>query len=116
MRSYEIVREYGEATSAAKKTVSAAKVACYKHMYDELDTVDREKNIPRIAKARQRATEDLGHVMQIRDNNGRLLHHLPDILNWLLEHYSVMCNEGFPHPSIPSAISVLGPAPPFQED
>ncbi|EYC20643.1 hypothetical protein Y032_0021g335 [Ancylostoma ceylanicum] len=116
MESDENMREYREAKSAAKRAVSAAKVACYKHMYDELDTVDGEKKIYRIARARQRATEDLGHVMQIRDNSGRLLHHLPDILNRWSEHCSVMCNEEFPHPSIPSAIPVLGPVPPIQEE
>ncbi|EYC06060.1 hypothetical protein Y032_0078g1172 [Ancylostoma ceylanicum] len=85
-------------------------------MYDELDTIDEEKKIYRIARTRQRATGDLGHVMQIRDNSCRLLHHLPDILNRWREHYSVMCNEELPHPPIPSAISVLGPVPPIQEE
>ncbi|EYC22348.1 hypothetical protein Y032_0017g3296 [Ancylostoma ceylanicum] len=116
MRSHENMREYTEAKSAAKRAVSAAKTAYYKDMYDELDTLDGEKKIYRIANARKRASEDLGHVVKTRDKSERLLYRLPDILNRWREHYDTMSNEEFPHPPLPSAVSVLGPVPPIQEE
>ncbi|EYC04413.1 hypothetical protein Y032_0088g2191 [Ancylostoma ceylanicum] len=66
------MREYREAKAEAKKVVATAMAARYRALYEELDTADGEKKIYRSAKARQRSTEDLGHVVQIKDNNGRL--------------------------------------------
>ncbi|EYC10880.1 hypothetical protein Y032_0053g2350 [Ancylostoma ceylanicum] len=116
MRSDDSLREYREAKAEAKKAVATAKAARYRALYEELDTADGEKKIYRIAKARQRATEDLGHVVQMKDNDGRLLHRLPDILNRWREHYHATCNEEFPHPPMPTVSSVLGPVPLIEEE
>ncbi|KAL6738062.1 hypothetical protein Aduo_011654 [Ancylostoma duodenale] len=115
-RSDDNMREYGEAKAVAKKAVAAAKAARYRALCEELDTTEGEKKIYRIAKARQRATEDLGDVVQIKDSNGHLLHRLPDILNRWSEHYHAMCSEEFPHPPIPTGNLVSGPVPPIKEE
>ncbi|EYC06739.1 hypothetical protein Y032_0074g870 [Ancylostoma ceylanicum] len=52
----------------------------------------------------------------MKDNDGRLLHRLPDILNRWREHYHATCNEEFPHPPMPTVSSVLGPVPLIEEE
>ncbi|EYB86608.1 hypothetical protein Y032_0276g1099 [Ancylostoma ceylanicum] len=92
-RSDDNMREYREAKAEAKKTAVTTKATRYRALYEELDTADGKKKIYRIARARQRATEDFGHLVQIKVNNGRLLHWFRDILNGWREHYHANCNE-----------------------
>ncbi|EYB87946.1 hypothetical protein Y032_0255g343 [Ancylostoma ceylanicum] len=117
-RSDDSLREYREAKAEPKKAVATAKAARYRALYEELDTTGytKEKKIYRISKARQNATEDLGHVAQIKDNDGRLLHRLPDILSRWREQCRATCNEEFPHPQMPTVNSLLGPVPRIDEE
>ena len=65
-------------------------------MYDNLETPEGQRNIHRIAKARNRATKDLTHIKQIKDKNGRILTREDDInIRWK-EYFENLLNEENP--------------------
>ncbi|EYC22144.1 hypothetical protein Y032_0017g3175 [Ancylostoma ceylanicum] len=62
----------------------------------------------------KRESEDLVHVVQIKEDNRRLFHRLPDVLNRWGERYHGKCSEEIPHPLIPSIMS--GPGSRMEEE
>ena len=65
--------EYSEANKQAKRCVSKAKAEAFKTWYDDLETVDGQKNIFRVAKQRERAGRDIHHMRMIKDQTGKVL-------------------------------------------
>uniref|UniRef100_W5MTP5 Endonuclease/exonuclease/phosphatase domain-containing protein n=1 Tax=Lepisosteus oculatus TaxID=7918 RepID=W5MTP5_LEPOC len=64
----------------ALKSAKTAKAAHYQDLYDQLDTPGGANRIYQLARARDRATQDLGHVINIKDENGQMLQKPKDIL------------------------------------
>ena len=65
-------------------------------MYDNLETPEGQRNIHRIAKARNRATKDLTHIKQIKDKNGGILTREDDIKIRWKEYFGNLLNEENP--------------------
>ncbi|GJT72639.1 hypothetical protein Tco_1031925 [Tanacetum coccineum] len=55
----------------AKNAVARVKGKAYENLYKILDSKERENDIYRIAKARERKEMDLGSVRFIKDEDGR---------------------------------------------
>jgi hypothetical protein len=110
-RSPDDLGRYRMLKSTAKRTVATAKAAHYQDLYDQLDTPNGANKIYKLAHARDRTTQDLGHIVNIKDENGQLLHKPKDILRRWKDYFEKICNEEFPHPPIPAANTTAGPVP-----
>jgi len=64
---------YKAAKKATKKVVTAAKSSAYDKLYRKLETKEGEKEVFKLARARERRTSDLGLVRCIKDENGKVL-------------------------------------------
>ena len=64
---------YKAANKAAKKAVVVAKCGAYDRLYRKLETKEGEKEVFKLARARERSTRDLGVVRCIKDEDGRVL-------------------------------------------
>ena len=58
---------YRQANKTAKKAVATNKALAMNELYEELETPERERNIFRIAKDRDKATKDFSHMKQINN-------------------------------------------------
>uniref|UniRef100_W5LYV5 Reverse transcriptase domain-containing protein n=1 Tax=Lepisosteus oculatus TaxID=7918 RepID=W5LYV5_LEPOC len=96
--------------STAKRTVATAKVAHYQDLNDQLDTPVGQ-TIYKLARARDCATQDLGHVINIKDENGQMLQKPKDTLRRWKNYSEKICNEEFPHPPLPTADTTSSPVP-----
>ncbi|XP_063599473.1 uncharacterized protein LOC134775795 [Penaeus indicus] len=59
-----------EANKRAKRDVARAKAEGMSKFFEDLETKEGQRNIFRIAKARDKASKDIVHIIQIKDNNG----------------------------------------------
>jgi hypothetical protein len=57
----------------AKRVVSVAKGQAYDGLYQRLGTKEREKDIYRMARIRERKTRDINQIKCIKDGTDRLL-------------------------------------------
>ena len=79
-RRQEDKDRYRQANTAAKKAVATTKALAMNELYKELETPEGERNIFRIAKARNKATKDLSHMKQIKNEHGVVLRDLDMII------------------------------------
>uniref|UniRef100_W5MVV3 Reverse transcriptase domain-containing protein n=1 Tax=Lepisosteus oculatus TaxID=7918 RepID=W5MVV3_LEPOC len=108
--SEDLVR-YRALKSTAKRTMGTAKVAHYQDLYDQLDTPGGANKIYQLTRARDRATQDLGHVINIKGENGQMLQKPKDILQRWTDYFEKICNKEFPHLPLPAADAISGPVP-----
>uniref|UniRef100_W5NL26 ribonuclease H n=1 Tax=Lepisosteus oculatus TaxID=7918 RepID=W5NL26_LEPOC len=91
----DLVR-YHALKSTAKRTVA---------LYDQLDMPGVRNEINQLARACDRATQDLGHVINIKDKP-------KDILRRWKDYFPTkICKEEFLHPPLPAADTISGPVP-----
>ena len=64
---------YKAAKKEAKKAVVVAKTLAYDRLYHILESKKGEKEVFKLARARERRTRDLGVVRRIKDENGKVL-------------------------------------------
>jgi len=64
---YKVVKK------AAKKTIAVAKSLAYDRLYRRLGTKEGEKDVFKLARARERRTRDLDVMRCIKDENGKEL-------------------------------------------
>ena len=64
---------YKVAKKLAKKAVAIAKNDAYKRVYQKLETKEGEKDVFKLAKAREKKTRDLGCVRCIKGEDGKVL-------------------------------------------
>jgi len=69
------VREamYKDTKKVAKKVVAMAKNKAYERLYQKLETKESEKDVFKLARARERKSRDLGCVGCIKGEDGRVL-------------------------------------------
>jgi len=69
------VREamYKDAKKVAKKVVAMAKNKTYERLYQKLETKEGEKDVFKLARARERKSRDLECVRCIKGEDGRVL-------------------------------------------
>ena len=65
--------KYKLAKKEAKKAVQNARAKVYREVYEKLDTKEVEKDIYRIARIRERKTEDLCTVRCVKDADQKIL-------------------------------------------
>ena len=64
---------YRIARREAKRAVAVAKSNAYDKLYMRLDSREGEKEVFKLARARERQTRDLSSVRCIKDEDGRVL-------------------------------------------
>jgi len=64
---------YKKAKKVAKKAVAVAKSMAYDTLYHRLESKEGQKEVFKLARARERITRDLGVVRCIKDKNGKVL-------------------------------------------
>jgi len=64
---------YKAAKKVAKKAIAVAKSMTYDRLYPKLETKEGEKEVFKLARARERRIRDLDAVRCIKDENGRVL-------------------------------------------
>ena len=69
-----------QATKAATKAIAATKALAMNGLYEELETPEGERQIFRIAKARDKATNDFPHMKQIKNEHCVVLRDLDMII------------------------------------
>lgn len=67
------LERYKEAKKETKKAVSEAKAKAFEELYRRLDTKESEREIFKLAKARDRRTKDLNQVKCIKDEDEKVL-------------------------------------------
>lgn len=102
-------QKYKISKSATKQTVAEAK-AHYTEIYCHLDTPEGVNKIFCLTRARHCASQDISHVINIKSVDGKLLQDPISILQRWNDYFAKICNEEFPHPPLPDAEPVLGPA------
>ena len=87
---------YRIACRTAKKAVARAKAEAYNSLYEHLNTKEGEKEAYRIAKQRDKASQDVQHVRNIRDADDNLLTSEEDILDRWKGYFERLMNEEHP--------------------
>ena len=65
---------YKAAKKVAKEAIAVAKSRAYDRLYQKLETKEGEKEVFKLARARERSTRDLGVVRCIKDEYGKVLY------------------------------------------
>ena len=73
VKTEEAKERYKEAKKEARRAVAKARSETTEEWYQALDTKEGEKAIYKVARARQRARQDVGDLMVIEDEEGRIL-------------------------------------------
>ena len=73
VKTEEANERYKEAKKEARRAVAKARSEATEEWYQALDTKEGEKAIYKVARARQRARQDVGDLMVIKDEEGRIL-------------------------------------------
>ena len=95
-RRQEDKDRYREANKAAKKAVATNKELAMNELYEELETPEGERNIFRIAKARDKASKDFSHMKQIKNEHGVILRDLDMIIGRWKGYFDKLLNEEKP--------------------
>jgi len=72
-RCADNIEKYKVTKKTAKRAVSEVKGRTYEDLYQRLSTKEGEKNIYRMARARDRKTRDFNQVKCIKDKRKQLL-------------------------------------------
>jgi hypothetical protein len=105
-RSVDNIEWYKVAKKTVKRAMSEARGQIYEGLYQRLGTKNRENDIYRMAKSRQRKTRDIIQVKYIKDETERLLTKDEDIKNRWREYFDKLYNEDSVSSSIELDISL----------
>ncbi|KAK3552622.1 hypothetical protein QTP86_017898 [Hemibagrus guttatus] len=92
-RTEENRQEYKELQRRVKREVSKAKQKAYDKLYTRLDTREREKDLYRLARQRDRDGKDVQQVRVIKDRNGRVLTSEESVQRRWKEYFEELMNE-----------------------
>ena len=85
---------YKEAKKAVKRVVSEARLKVYENLYKWLDTKDGERDIYKLAKARERKIRNLNQVKCIKDENQNVLVNEGAVKERWKEYFAKLFNDG----------------------
>ena len=88
--------EYKRAKGAEKKVVARVKAEAIEELYANLETSEGQKDIYRIAAARDRAGKDIGQMRTIKSATGDVLMRDEDIRERWGQYFSWLMNEENP--------------------
>ena len=88
--------EYKRAKGAAKKVVARVKAEAIEELYANRETSEGQKDIYRIAAARDRAGKDIGQMRTIKSTTGDVLMRDEDIRERWGQYFSWLMNEENP--------------------
>ena len=88
--------EYKRAKGVAKKVVARVKAEAIEELYANLETSEGQKDIYRIAAARDRAEKDIGQMRTIKSATGDVLMRDEDIREGWGQYFSWLMNEENP--------------------
>ena len=88
--------EYKRVKGAAKKVVARVKAEAIEELYANLETSEGQKDIYRIAAARDRAGKDIGQMRTIKSATGDVLMRDEDIRERWGQYFSWLLNEENP--------------------
>ncbi|EYB87852.1 hypothetical protein Y032_0256g368 [Ancylostoma ceylanicum] len=107
-------RQYLIAKKAAKKAVAATKAAHYDNISKQLDAKDGgERLIYRLARSRQRQTEDVEKFYGVNDEHGQLITDRKKATKRWCDYFEKISTEEFSHPPIPQLPPTCGPIQPI---
>ena len=86
------IEKYKVAKKTAKQVVSEAKGWAYEDLYRRLSTKEEEKDIYRMARARDRKTRDFSQVKCIKDEREKLLVKEDEIRHRWQEYFDKLFN------------------------
>jgi len=85
---------YKAAKKVAKNVVATAKSRAYDKLYRKQDTKEGEKEVFKLARARERRTRDFGVVRYIKDENSKVLSEVAEIKEiWQRYFYTLLNGE-----------------------
>ena len=87
---------YRQANKEAKKEVASSKAHAMDEVYKELETPEGERNIYRIAKARDKSAKDFTQIRQIKDEQGVVLWEHDQIIERWKGYFGKLLNEENP--------------------
>ncbi|MCJ8746920.1 hypothetical protein PDJAM_G00147290 [Pangasius djambal] len=92
-RTKENRQEYKELQRRVKREVSKAKQEAYDELYTRLDTRERQKDLYRLARQRDRDGKDVQQVRVIKDRDGRVLTSEESVQRRWKEYFEELMNE-----------------------
>ena len=95
-RREEVKDRYRQENKAAKKAVATNKALTVNELYEDSKTPEGGGNIFRIAKARDKATKDIIHVKQIKNEHGVVLRDLDMMIGRWKGYVDKLLNEDNP--------------------
>jgi len=84
---------YKAAKKIAKKAIAVAKSIAYNSLYQKLETKKGEKEVFKLARARERRTRDLGVVRCIKDEDSKMLSEDVEIKERWQRYFSKLLNK-----------------------
>ncbi|EYC46200.1 hypothetical protein Y032_0404g836 [Ancylostoma ceylanicum] len=106
--------QYVIAKKAAKKAVTATKAAHYDNISKQLDAKGGgERLIYRLARSRQRQTEDVEKFYGVNDEHGQLITDRKKATKRCCDYFEKISTEEFSHSSIPHLPPTYGPIQPI---
>ena len=87
---------YRQANKEAKKEIARSKAHAMDELYKELETPEGERNIYRIAKARDKSAKDFTQIRQIKDEQGVVLWEHDKIIERWKGYFDKLLNEENP--------------------
>lgn len=100
---------YVQAKKKAKKVVAKSRAAVDEGIYNRLENAVTDKEIFKIAKFRNKQSQDIKRNKYIKNSAGTLLTSDKDINERWLEYYSTLLNEEFPHDTLDEIPPLYGP-------
>ena len=79
----------------AKRAVAVARAEAASELYEELETVEGQKKIYRIAKYRNKATKDISYVKQMKDGSEAVLRDEERVRERWKEYFENLLNEEY---------------------
>ncbi|WKY15852.1 hypothetical protein Q1695_000939 [Nippostrongylus brasiliensis] len=98
------------------KTVAIAKAAHYDEVNRRLETRDGERLIYKLARTRQRQSEDVETFHGVNDEHGQLSMDTKKLMERWRDYFEKISTGEFPHPPLPHAEPVPGPILPISAE
>ncbi|XGW34176.1 hypothetical protein V3C99_018193 [Haemonchus contortus] len=115
-RALENLAAYKTSKRLAKAAVAKANKMEMDALYGKLDSREGEKFVFRLAKARNRATQDIGVVKSVRNSEGAILRKPGEVRRRWKEYFDRLLNEEFARGNSSHLEATAGPIKLWTED